>query len=232
MSVMTSINDPASSSVNKTGNSNNSVGAGSSAQDLQDSFLTLLVAQLKNQDPTNPMDNSQLTTQLAQINTVSGIEKLNTTLGSISGQINNGQSVQATSMIGHGVMVPGGSILVGSDKDKVSTTPFGLELERASDTTTVTISDATGKAVKTINIGAQTAGVHSYTWDGTQDDGTPAPDGNYSFSINASSNGEQMVATKLNYAMVAGVINDAKGPLLDLGVRGTSTLGDVRQILG
>jgi len=88
MSVMTSINDPASSSVNKTGNSNNSVGAGSSAQDLQDSFLTLLVAQLKNQDPTNPMDNSQLTTQLAQINTVSGIEKLNTTLGSISGQIN------------------------------------------------------------------------------------------------------------------------------------------------
>lgn len=67
---------------------------GSSSQDLQNSFLTLLVAQLKNQDPTNPMQNNELTTQLAQINTVSGIEKLNTTLGSISGQIDNSQSLQ------------------------------------------------------------------------------------------------------------------------------------------
>ena len=65
------------------------------SQDLNNSFLTLLVAQLKNQDPTNPMQNNELTSQLAQINTVQGIEKLNTTLGSISGQINSNQSLQA-----------------------------------------------------------------------------------------------------------------------------------------
>ncbi|HEB0147936.1 TPA: flagellar hook assembly protein FlgD, partial [Serratia marcescens] len=65
------------------------------SQDLHNSFLTLLVAQLKNQDPTNPMQNNELTSQLAQINTVQGIEKLNTTLGSISGQINSNQSLQA-----------------------------------------------------------------------------------------------------------------------------------------
>ncbi len=56
------------------------------SQDLSNSFLTLLVAQLKNQDPTNPMQNNELTSQLAQINTVQGIEKLNTTLGRSPGR--------------------------------------------------------------------------------------------------------------------------------------------------
>jgi flagellar basal-body rod modification protein FlgD len=82
--------------------SSNTSGTGNNAQDLQNQFLTMLVTQLKNQDPTNPMDNSQLTTQLAQINTLSGIEKLNTTLGSISGQISTSQSLQSSTLIGHG----------------------------------------------------------------------------------------------------------------------------------
>lgn len=109
------INDTTSASkTSSTSSSSNSITANTSA-DLQNQFLTLLVAQLKNQDPTNPMDNNQLVSQLAQLNTVSGIEKLNTTLGSISGQINNNQSIQATTLIGHGVMVPGNEILVGND---------------------------------------------------------------------------------------------------------------------
>ena len=87
MSVAVKMNDPSTSGVNAaTGKSSLT---GSNAADLQSSFLTLLVAQLKNQDPTNPLQNNELTTQLAQISTVSGIEKLNTTLGSISGQIDS-----------------------------------------------------------------------------------------------------------------------------------------------
>lgn len=226
MSVLSSINDTTDNTIN-----NSAAPAKSTADDLSSNFLTLLVAQLKNQDPTNPMDNAQLTSQLAQINTVSGIEKLNTTLGSISGQINSNQSVQATALIGHGVMVEGKSILVGSADGKVSTTPFGLELERSADTNNVVISDSTGKVVKTISLGSQTAGVHSYTWDGKQDDGTAAPDGNYTFAINSTNGGQQMVATSLNYALVNGVTNDSSGAVLDLGVRGTTTIANVRQIL-
>ncbi len=98
------------------------------------SFLTLLVAQLKNQDPTNPMQNNELTTQLAQISTVSGIEKLNTTLGSVSGQINSAQSLQAASLIGHGVMIPGTTILAGTSTTEgnttTTTTPFALSCSR------------------------------------------------------------------------------------------------------
>ncbi len=103
MSIAVNVNDTytnsATSSTSTTGTN--------SAADLQSSFLTLLVAQLKNQDPTNPLQNNELTTQLAQISTVSGIEKLNTTLGSISGQIDNSQSLAASNLIGHGVMIPG-----------------------------------------------------------------------------------------------------------------------------
>ena len=74
MAISVGINDSLDPSVLSSSSSTST----NSAQDLQNQFLTMLVTQLQNQDPTNPMDNSQLTTQLAQINTLSGIEKLNT----------------------------------------------------------------------------------------------------------------------------------------------------------
>ncbi len=101
------------------------------------------MAQLKNQDPTNPMQNNELTTQLAQISTLSGIEKLNTTLGSISGQINSSQSLQACNLIGHGVMIPPGSHF-GAGPAAAPATPFGVELRqarRSDKATSVTITD-------------------------------------------------------------------------------------------
>ncbi|CAX59169.1 flagellar hook assembly protein FlgD [Erwinia billingiae] len=198
-----------------------------SAADLQSNFLTLLVTQLQNQDPTNPMDNSQLTTQLAQINTLSGIEKLNTTLGSISGQINSGQSLQATTLIGHGVMVDGTQVLVGSGQ----TTPFGVSLEQASTATTATITDSSGKVVQTINLGGLSAGVHTFSWDGSTADGTTAADGKYSVSLSASNASGQLVTQPLNYALVNGVTNDTSGAVLDLGTMGTTTVANVRQII-
>ena len=158
------MNDPTNTGVNNTQSSTSSSSlTGSNASDLQSSFLTLLVAQLKNQDPTNPMQNNELTTQLAQISTVSGIEKLNTTLGSVSGQINSSQSLQAASLIGHGVMIPGTTILAGTSTtdgtSTTTTTPFGVELQQAADKVTATITDSTGAVVRTIDIGELKAGV-------------------------------------------------------------------------
>lgn len=164
MSIAVKMNDPSTTGVNAaTGNSSLT---GSNAADLQSSFLTLLVAQLKNQDPTNPLQNNELTTQLAQISTVSGIEKLNTTLGSISGQIDNSQSLQASTLIGHGVMIPGTTILTGKGAEegaKTTTTPFGVELQQPADKVTATITDKDGKVVRTIDIGGLKAGVHTFT---------------------------------------------------------------------
>jgi flagellar basal-body rod modification protein FlgD len=230
MSIAVNVNDPTNTGATTTATSGSLTT--SNASDLQSSFLTLLVAQLKNQDPTNPMDNSQLTSQLAQISTVSGIEKLNTTLGSISGQIDNSQSLQATSLIGHGVMIPGSVVLAGKGTDgTASTTPFGVELTQAADKATATVTDSTGKVIRTMDLGNLTAGVHTFTWDGTASDGSTVPDGAYSVSIAASTNGTQLVAQPLQFALVQGVTKGSSGNLLDLGTYGTTTLDEVRQII-
>ncbi|ROP49399.1 flagellar basal-body rod modification protein FlgD [Enterobacter sp. BIGb0383] len=223
MSIAVNVNDTYSSSAT----SSTSATGTNSASDLQSSFLTLLVAQLKNQDPTNPLQNNELTTQLAQISTVSGIEKLNTTLGSISGQIDNSQSLAASNLIGHGVMIPGTKVLAGSE----TTTPFGIELQQPADKVTVTVTDKSGAVVRTIDIGALKAGVHSFTWDGSMTDGSTAPDGAYNVSIAASSGSTQLVAQPLQFALVQGVTRSSTGNLLDLGTYGTTTLDEVRQII-
>lgn len=223
MSIAVNVNETTSSAAATSSSS----ASGGNAVDLQSSFLTLLVAQLKNQDPTNPLQNNELTTQLAQISTVSGIEKLNTTLGAISGQVNSSQSLQASNLIGHGVMIPGTKILAG----KETTTPFGVELQQPADKVTATITDKSGVVMRTIEIGALKAGIHSFNWDGTMTDGTKAPDGSYNVSISASNGGTQLVAQPLQFALVQGITRSSSGNLLDLGTYGTTTLDEVRQII-
>ncbi|APG17626.1 flagellar basal body rod modification protein [Kosakonia radicincitans DSM 16656] len=228
MSIAVNVNDTtANSSVSSTSTTGTTTTGTNSASDLQSSFLTLLVAQLKNQDPTNPLQNNELTSQLAQISTLSGIEKLNTTLGSISGQIDNSQSLQASNLIGHGVMIPGQTVLVGSG----TTTPFGVELTQAADKVTATVTSKDGTVVRTIDIGSLSAGVHTFSWDGKLTDGTTAPDGSYKVSISASNASTQLVAQPLQFAMVQGVTLNSSGNLLDLGTYGTTTLDEVRQII-
>lgn len=236
MSIAVNVNDPTNSGVAGTSSTSGSKSlTGNSASDLQGSFLTLLVAQLKNQDPTNPMQNNELTTQLAQISTVSGIEKLNTTLGSVSGQLNDSQSLQASNLIGHGVMIPGTTILAGTSTTEgnsvTTTTPFGVELQQTADKVTATITNKDGVAVRVIDIGELKAGVHTFSWDGKLTDGTTAPNGSYKVAISASKGANQLVAQPLQFALVQGVTRGADGNKLDLGTSGTTTLDEVRQII-
>lgn len=208
---------------------NQTSGSQSTSADLQSSFMTLLVTQLKNQDPLNPMDNSQMTSQLAQINTVSGIQTLNETLQGINGQIDAGQTLQAAALIGKGVLVPGDRVLVGEDG---TTTPFGLELGQAADDVQVSIVDGAGKEVRSFDLGALDAGVQSFSWDGLLDDGTQAPQGAYKVVVKATSGGNDMDTTSLNYALVSGISSGDDGPLLDLGgITDQVKLADIRQIL-
>lgn len=225
MAVSNVIDSSVTGAMNATGGS-----AASSSADLQDSFMTLLVTQLQNQDPMNPMENAEMTSQLAQINTVTGIENLNDTLASINGQLDTSQVLQASGLIGQGVLVPGTRVLVGEEG---ATTPFGVELGEAADEVRISIRNDSGAVVRTFDNFSLDAGVESFTWDGTTDDGSTAPEGAYSVSIEASSGGEPVEVTALNYALVNGVSLDPQGaPLLDLGgVSEQITLDDIRQIL-
>ncbi|ONG06079.1 flagellar basal body rod protein FlgC [Escherichia coli] len=120
----------------------------------------------------------------------------------------------------------------GSEEGAVTTTtPFGVELQQAADKVMATITDKNGAVVRTIDIGELTAGVHSFTWDGTLTDGTTAPNGSYNVAISASNGGTQLVAQPLQFALVQGVIRGNNGNTLDLGTYGTTTLDEVRQII-
>jgi flagellar basal-body rod modification protein FlgD len=194
--------------------------------EAQDRFLKLLVTQLQNQDPLNPMDNAELTSQMAQISTVNGIEKLNATLQSMATSFNAGQSLQATAMIGHGVFVPGSTLQLES-----GAAPFGVDLPQAADSVTVNIRDGSGQVVHKVDLGPQPAGVLGVQWDGVTDSGADAAPGSYSFSVEAVQGGEKIDATALALGMVSGVTQGKDGVALKVNGLGTVALADVRQVI-
>lgn len=197
-----------------------------SASSMQSQFMTLLVTQLQNQDPTNPMDSTQMTSQLAQISTVSGIQQLNTTLQSLMSTYQAGQSVQAASMIGKTVLA-NGSTLAWNGSQPVS---YGVNLSSAADTVAVNVLNASGQTVDTMNLGAQAAGVLNLSWNGAGTNGNALPSGNYTFQVTASNAGAAVTAQTLVSGQVTSVLNDAQGAQLDVAGVGTVSLSSVAQI--
>lgn len=200
--------------------------AKSGAAAAQDRFMTLLVTQMKNQDPLNPMDNAQVTSQLAQLSTVTGIDKMNTTLESLISSFQSNQSLQATNMIGHGVLVPGASVALADGKGVL-----GVELAEPADKVQVTIRDMAGKLVHTIDIGSMKAGMQQLQWDGATDNGGAAANGQYVFEVTAMRAGEKVDVTKLAFGKVDSVSTGAQGVKLNLPGLGAVNFTDVRQIL-
>jgi flagellar basal-body rod modification protein FlgD len=180
---------------------------GTSPADLQNTFLQLLVAQLKNQDPTNPMDSSQMTSQLAQISTVQGISQLNTSLTSLSTQLAAGQQSQAALLIGSTVLAPGDSISVASGKAG----NFGVQLASAVSDLQVVVKNSAGTIVNTIDLGKQSAGTIPVGWTPTDTAGNALPDGNYTITAAGTINGQQATATTLTGATVQGVVTQSTG---------------------
>jgi len=207
----------------------------SQADDTQQRFLTMLVTQLRNQDPLNPMDNAEVTSQLAQLSTVSGINQLNNTLLALSGQMDLSQSLQAASLIGRGVLIPGGAVKLGTAADGTGEreiTPFGVDLMARAETVEVSILDAGGRVVRRIDLGAQDTGVLSVQWDGKDDAGNPVPDGKYSIEAAArDADGGRVSAETLTYGKVGSVAYTADGLRLDLGLAGQISLLDIRKVI-
>jgi flagellar basal-body rod modification protein FlgD len=220
-----------------TVNPTKTVAAEGSVEADTNKFMTLLVTQLKNQDPLNPLDNAQITSQLAQLSTVTGINKLNTTLDSLKSSYQSSEALQATNMIGHGVLVDGDFIQLQGGK-----AIMGVELATAADQVQVIVTDTrTGKEVETINLGANPAGTIPIAWDGVPDatklnaDGTPVTlaDGKYSFRVVATRGQETLTDAKtLSFDSVASVTTSATdGVKLNLPTKGVVSLADIKQIL-
>ncbi|WP_433694352.1 flagellar hook assembly protein FlgD [Herbaspirillum seropedicae] len=233
--LLTAMNGTSSSSStsNSSGLTDNSPDA------IQNRFLTLLMAQMKNQDPNNPMDNSQLTSQMAQLSTVSGISQLNSTLATLMGNLNSSQALSSANMIGHSVLAPGNSLQLTSDTTKDASgndvtkqrAVMGVNLATNASSVVVTIKDSTGAVVRTMDLGTQASGVVPVIWDGTNDAGSKAADGNYTFTVAASNNGTAVNATALAFGTVASVSTAVDGIKLNVSNIGTIKPTDVVQIL-
>jgi flagellar basal-body rod modification protein FlgD len=199
----------------------------STASDTADRFLTLLVTQLKNQDPLNPLDNAQLTSQLAQISTVSGINRLNDTMAALAASVGAAQSLQSASLVDRDVVAAGDKLLLADSKG-----PLGFELADAADSVSVTIRDASGRPVRRMELGAQPQGLQTLVWDGATDAGVAAAAGTYSFTITATSGGKAVTADPMMVARVDGFVPGAKDApaQLQLGRLGRIDLTQVREI--
>ncbi|MEK6423589.1 MAG: flagellar hook assembly protein FlgD [Burkholderia gladioli] len=179
-----------------------------SAADLQQTFLKLLVTQLQNQDPTSPVDSAQMTSQLAQINTVSGIAQLNASLASLASTITAGQSTQAAMLVGASVLAPGSALTV----SKGAPVGFGVQLTSAASNLTITVKDAAGKVVNTLDEGPRKAGTIPLTWTPVDASGAKLPDGQYTISASyTNAQGATASATTMTVAQVQGVVRQADG---------------------
>lgn len=201
--------------------------AANTIEDAQNRFMTLLVTQMRNQDPLNPLDNAQVTSQLAQLSTVTGIDKLNATLEALQASYTASQSLQAANMIGHGVLVPGSSVQLSDGK-----AIFGVDVKESADNVQVTIRNGSGAAVRTIDLGGQQMGTTlPLAWDGKTNSGATAPDGAYTFEVTAVRDGKAVASAGLSFGEVASVTTGAQGVTLNVPGVGTVKLGDIRQIL-
>jgi len=174
---------------------------GSATADIQNRFLTMLTAQLKNQDPTSPMDSAQMTSQLAQISTVDGIERLNKTLQTMLGDSQNAQNLQAANLVGRGVLVAGREMTVANGSGG-----FGYELAEPADEVVATIKDPNGLVMRTMSLGPKESGINLTLWDGLTDSGQPVADGKYSVSVAAKRGSAEVRTETLSAVLVSGVI--------------------------
>ncbi|MBI6704059.1 flagellar hook assembly protein FlgD [Pseudomonas viridiflava] len=176
----------------------------------KDSFLQLLVTQMKNQNPLDPQDNTEFVAQLAQFSSVESLQNLTTTVDSIAGSYQSSQALQASSLVGRSVIINAGSTAVDTAKGMVGS----IAVPATSSVTSVKIYDAQSNLVNTVDLGTLPAGSTSFAWDGKASDGTVAPAGTYSFTAAGSVDGKNTQFTTYLPAIVNSVT---------LGVNGAET---------
>ena len=197
--------------INSAPTSSSTAGSAAGVKATKDDFLKLLVTQMKYQDPMNPMDSAQMTSQIAQLNTVEGINQLNATVNSLQASLMASQSMQSASLIGKTILADGNSISLLNGSANLS-----IRLEGSAESVVVDVINSSGRIIKSTDLGANAAGIKSFTWDGSTNEGSTAPNGQYTFQVNAKKLNQSVAVTPLIQATVSGVELTAAGPQLSL----------------
>ena len=219
-------NNPFLASLESTGSSSSSGTSGSSALGSANTFYNLLVTQLTNQDPLNPMSNTDLSAQLAQFSTASGVQAMQQSLAALTSQLAQTQSLQAASLVGHNVVFDDNTLSLGASGGSAG----GFTLASGAQDVQVQISNAAGQVVNTLDLGSMAAGVQSFKWNGNDAAGAAAAPGSYTFAVQATdANGASVGAAPFGSGQVVSVmLNGGSSPTLQIqGQNGSIPLSGV-----
>jgi len=179
----------------------------------KDDYLNLMVTQLKYQDPTKPMENHEMATQLAQFNTVEQLMGVNKTLNAMQNQSAQANIDKLTPYLGRMVEVGGAKLRLGTD---MKATQGSVELPAQAGSVSVIVKDSSGAAVRTLGLGDKPAGRHTIEWDGKLDSGSQARPGDYTFEVQASAQDGKQMSVKTSFVAKVEAITDlASGGKLD-----------------
>ncbi len=187
----------------------------------QDRFLKLLITQIQNQDPLSPMDNAQVTSQIAQINTVSGIQQLNTTVQGLTGQFTQLQALQSANLVGRDVVVPGNVLDINGGVGQ-----GGFELSSPANAVKVDVLSPSGQVISSLALGALGSGSHSFNWPA----GTATNDSGLRFRVTATSGSVNSTPTMLMRDRVNAINTSGKVLNLELQNAGSVPYSSVRAL--
>ncbi|HMK86761.1 MAG TPA: flagellar hook capping FlgD N-terminal domain-containing protein [Steroidobacteraceae bacterium] len=192
-------------------------------------FLTLMLAQLQNQDPTSPVDANNFLSQLASLSEVQGITQLNTSFSTLSNSLVSGQALQASTLLGHQALVPSSTATLASAGASIS---GAVNVPQTSSSVVLNITNGTGVLVQSINLGAQSAGLANFSWNGQMANGSAAPAGTYSLSAQvAGTSGGTAVGTLVNGTVQSVTMGaGSSGLTLNIAGLGSVPFSSVQQI--
>lgn len=180
----------------------------------KDDFLKLLIAQLQNQDPLQPMDNQQFAVQLATFNSLEQLMGINDKLGALQGAQGSASQYSAASLIGKEISTNGNVV----NLQPGNSPSINYKLETNAVKVLVNVHNGSGTLVRQLSLGAQNAGDQSIVWDGKDAAGQAAPAGLYGFEINAfDAGGKTVFASGRIRGTVTGVRLDGSEPVLEVG---------------
>ncbi len=180
----------------------------------KDDFLTLLITQLQNQDPLNPMDGTEFMTQMAQLTQVEQAYNTNTNLENILSALNNSSSLTASSLVGKTVSASGSQVALAAG----GSAQISYSVPSAAEQVTVTITDSNGTTVRTLTQGQTAAGTSSVTWDGRDASGNQLAAGTYNVSVaGVNSAGNTVTCQPLVTGRVEGISYSGTSVTMTIG---------------
>jgi flagellar basal-body rod modification protein FlgD len=203
-------------------------GESTSSAGQTDRFLKLLVAQMSNQDPLNPLDNAQVTSQMAQISTVEGISKMNTSLDALTAQGGGTRAIDAASLIGRSALVAGNQLNYSHTQ---GTARGAVELKEDAAKVRLEISDDKGLVVRKMDLSNVSKGVNPFLWDGLNSAGKEMPDGNYSIIAIANPDGAKVNLDVFIPAKVTAVVGNQSSLRVELQGYGLKQQDEIKGFL-